>query len=176
MSHSQKRGLDAETADMPPAKLKKTAAASRKSTNAKEKRKADIAAAEENARWVQAQSMSEGDEGDEGDNYEYPVEPFEPVDAGGESADESDNSPKSARRPSLKAKKRFAPQSRDEFEGDNDVYGDDAEHADGMAGLDNADSDEDDPANSPAKRKSRKVNSRVAQGLDGTQASHGDHI
>ncbi|KAG8972512.1 hypothetical protein FRB90_010208 [Tulasnella sp. 427] len=107
--------------------------------------------------------MSEGDEGDEGDDYEYPVEPFEPVNAGGESADESDNSPESARRPSLKAKKRFVPQSRDEFEGDNDVYDDNAEYTDGMAGLDNADSDEDDPANSPTKRKSRKVNSRVAQ-------------
>ncbi|KAG9006230.1 hypothetical protein FRB90_009981 [Tulasnella sp. 427] len=159
MSHSQNRALDAETADMPPAKLKKTAAASRKSTNATEKREwtlADIAAAEENARWVQAQSMSEGDD------YEYLVEPFEPIDAGGESADESDNS-ESARRPSLKATKRFAPHLQDEFEGNNDVYDDDAEYADGMAGLNNADSDEDDPANSPTKRISRRLSSRAAQ-------------
>lgn len=148
-----------EDNNLPTTKPHKTRATT-KVTTAKEKRQATLAAAEENAAKLVA--GVEGDDDSEGVDDEFGANndqehvplrrPFNAPyfritsddDEDNNGDDSNEESPEAAFRPRLSAKRSI---EYDESENSED---------DGAAGLENHDSDEDDPANSPTRHASRK--------------------
>ncbi|KIO19340.1 hypothetical protein M407DRAFT_31011 [Tulasnella calospora MUT 4182] len=140
---SSRDDSDSEDNDLPPAKTRKTGKTT-KVTTAKEKRRATLVAAEENAARLTAQTENGGDSADDdwfGANNGHGR--LNAADFGDASDYDEDQGPEAIHRPQL-----FRSQNADDDDSDG--------AADGAAGLDNNDSDEDDPANSPRRHAAKK--------------------
>ncbi|KIO24384.1 hypothetical protein M407DRAFT_26196 [Tulasnella calospora MUT 4182] len=153
---SSREDFNSEDDDRPPAKTRKTSKTA-KVTTAKEKRQATLAAAEENAARLTAGTESGADSGEDdwfgtnnghADNTGH----HEALDFAVDASDDGEEELEAIHRPRLYKSQNI----------------EDSIDSDGAAGLDNVDSDEDDPANSPRRYVSKKGKSVGVKFADAT--------